>query len=90
MDAGRHDAAFDLADAVYCGTRLTRALEKIFATMAVHAVHLQLHCTVPGGDGVGGMLLGARAGQGSDGHDTFIPAAASAAAWEKLKKNLQR
>lgn len=90
--AGLHDAAFALAEAVYTGTRLARALEKVFAAMAAHAVHLQLQCGALGSED--SMLLGGGSGgqaaQRGDGQEATIPAAASAAAWQQLKKHLQR
>lgn len=92
LTAGLHDAAFTLADAVYTGTRLARALEKVFAAMAAHAVHLQLQCGALGTEEA--MLLGGSSGgqaaQRGDGQEASIPAAASAAAWRQLKKHLQR
>ena len=75
LTAGLHDAAFALAEAVYTGTRLARALEKVFAAMAAHAVHLQLQCGALGSEDA--MLLGGSSGgqaaQRGDGQEATIP-----------------
>ncbi len=40
--AGLHEAAVSLAESIYTGTRLTRALEQTFASQAAHCARLQL------------------------------------------------
>ncbi len=40
--AGLHDEAFQLAEAAFVGTQLTRALERVFASLAASCVRSQL------------------------------------------------
>ncbi|PRW20989.1 kinase [Chlorella sorokiniana] len=98
-----HDEAFQLAEAAFVGTQLTRALERVFASLAAACVHAQMAWGRPAG-----AADGAAAAAGADEMVTDEGAAGSSAAaaaagdgregggaaavadWRRLKDWLQR
>ncbi|KAL4855567.1 Nuclear pore complex protein NUP160 [Chlorella vulgaris] len=67
---GLHDAAFQLAEAAFCGTQLTRALERAFASLAAECMRQQLAVgRAPGSADAVPSSAAAEAG-GEDGMDT--------------------
>lgn len=98
-----HDEAFQLAEAAFAGTQLTRALERVFASLAAACVRAQMAWGRPAG-----AAEGSAAAAGGDDMETDegavggLTAAAAAAGgrdggspaavadWRRLKDWLQR
>lgn len=103
--AGLHDEAFQLAEAAFAGTQLTRALERVFASLAAACVRAQMAWGRPAGAAAEGAAAVAAGGDDMETDESSAGGLAAAAAvaggrdgssaaavadWRRLEDWLQR